>query len=170
MLCQTPACTAEHTDARQKAITAYQTALGAYQPLVRDPEERDLYQKFSSKFSQYLELSGRANSLLVAGKMGDALDLLAADSTLAMVRQALDAAGADFERNAKIGSDSSLAATEASRRAPWIDGIVSLIIVSLCALTGILLTQMTAPRIAAATARPGAPGRQGYDRPRQCRR
>jgi methyl-accepting chemotaxis protein len=42
MLCQTPACTANHGAKRQKAIADYQSALRAMEPLVL-PQERDLY-------------------------------------------------------------------------------------------------------------------------------
>ncbi len=45
MLCQTPACTADHTAKRQKAIAEYQDALKSMAPLII-PQELDHYHAF----------------------------------------------------------------------------------------------------------------------------
>jgi len=152
LLCQTPACTAEDTAARQKAIADYQAGAKAYEPLIGSQGERDLYEKFTTAFAQYQEISNRSSALLAAGKTGDALDLIAADSTLDIVNRAMAATDADFNLNVKAGMESAENATRASNRSTWISTGVTLMIVLLCALTGTLLTRLIAPALEAATA------------------
>jgi methyl-accepting chemotaxis protein len=152
LLCQTPACTTQHLEQRQDALNDYQTNLKAYIPFISYPGERELYQKFTSAFDQYVELSNRAQALLAAGKTGDALDLMVADPTVGLVNQALDGATADFELNATSGKAESQQMTVSSARATWINSGVSLLIVALCSLVGITLSRVIAPRIVRASA------------------
>ncbi len=152
LLCQTPACAADHNAKRQKAINAYETALKVYEPTVSYPGERELYQKFSGAFQQYIEASNRGNALLAAGKMGDALDLIASDGILAHFSTSLETISDDLKLNAKYGTDDSKAVTQSSGRAAWINTGVVLLIVVLCALIGAVLTREIAPRIGRATA------------------
>jgi methyl-accepting chemotaxis protein len=147
LLCQTPECTAQHIDQRRQALSDYNTNLKAYIPFISYPGERELYQKFSASFEQYLELSNRAQASLAAGKTGDAVDLMFADSTRAFINQALDAATADFELNATSGVAESGKMTQASIRATWINITVSFLIVALSAVIGTVLTRLIAPRI-----------------------
>ena len=146
MLCQTPACTADHSAKRQKAIAAYQEALKAIEPLLL-PEDREPYQKFTAALRQYQDFSDRGNDLLAGGHTGDALDLLSSDAVAASLNQALGMADIGFQNHAKSGAESALGATRTSTRATWVDIGVTLLIVVLCALTGIALTRVTAPRI-----------------------
>jgi methyl-accepting chemotaxis protein len=76
LLCTTPTCMSTHTGKRQTTWADYQTGVKLYEPLISYPGERELYQRFSTAFAQYQEASDRANSLLMSGKAGDALDLL----------------------------------------------------------------------------------------------
>jgi methyl-accepting chemotaxis protein len=149
LLCTTPACLTAHAESRQKAIADYQAGVKLYEPFISSTAERELYQVFSSKFAEYLEISNRANALLTAGKIGDAVDLTASDATLAVVTQALDVSNSDFNLNAKEGTVSARDATDSSSQATWINFAVTLIIVCLCAGIGLLLTRVIAPRIAA---------------------
>lgn len=152
MLCRTPACVAKRIDERQNAISSYQAALRLYEPLIRDSEERDNYEKFTGEFNQYLEISNRASALFLGGKIADALDLITAGSTLALVNNAFEIIEADFERNSKSNLDSAQIATDTSSRAIWINAAVTIMLVALCVLTGYKLTQMIAPPLQAATA------------------
>jgi len=43
-------------------------------PMVSYPGERELYEKFSGIFTQYLATSDRASALISANKVGDAMD------------------------------------------------------------------------------------------------
>ena len=147
LLCQTAQCTASHMANRQKALEDYESTVKAYEPMVSYPSEREIYQKFSTAFAQYTESSNRATELLVAGKTGDGLDLLAADSTIALFDQAEAAASQDIDLNAKIGMESAKDVSAASARSTWIDTTATLLIVLLCAVIGIALTREIAPRV-----------------------
>ena len=103
LLCQTPACSAAHTQARQKAIAAYLSAVKDYAASIDYPGERELYQKFSTTFARYMESSDHGVELLAAGKAGDALDLLSSDAMEKMANSALTAISDDISMNAKEG-------------------------------------------------------------------
>ena len=152
LLCTTPACQSVEGTKRQQAIDAFQSAARAYEPLISQPGERELYQKVSSNFTQYVEGSSRASAIMATGKTGDALDLLLSDSLRTFLETALVVSQEDLDLNIKTGTQASHDATNASFRATWINAIVTLLIVFLCALTGVILTREIAPRIARGTA------------------
>ena len=66
LLCQTPACSANHNAIRQQAITEYEAGVKTYESLISYPGERELYQKFSTSLAQYIDASNRANALLAS--------------------------------------------------------------------------------------------------------
>jgi methyl-accepting chemotaxis protein len=152
LLCQTPACSTEHGDKRQKAMELYQTDVKEYERLINYPGERELYQKFSSAFAQYLDGSNRANALLSSGKAGDALDLIASDGMLTNFNTALQAMTDDLDLNGKYGASEAQKASSESTSATYIGIGINLLIVLMCALIGVILTRLMAPRILAATA------------------
>ena len=147
LLCSTPACLATHQSERQKNIVKYQAALKAYEPTISYPGERELFQKFSAYMSQYLEISDKANAMIVATKVGDALDLLMSDATVALFSSATGAMTEDLNLNAKLGAADSTNAAKSANSAVWIDIGASLLMVFLCAIVGALLTREIAPRI-----------------------
>ena len=151
MLCQTPACKADHSAKRQKAIAQYQDALKAMEPLII-PGERGHYEKFMESIKAYQDASDRGINLLAAGKTGDALDLLSSDAVAASLAEALGAADNGFQGYANLGMEKSSTATTASSRSTWINAGVTLLIVLLCALTGTMLTRLIVPPLQAATA------------------
>jgi methyl-accepting chemotaxis protein len=151
MLCQTPACSADHNTKRQKAITDYQNGLKAMEPLLI-PEEVPQYQKFTASIKQYQDASDRSVGLLNMGKPGDALDILSSDAVVASLGDALAAADSGFQIHAKLGADASQGATLSGTRATWVASGATLLIVLLCALTGGMLTRLIAPPLEAATA------------------
>ena len=69
LLCPTPACTAEHTAKRQKALSTYKEAAAAFEPLIRTPHENEVFQDMSESFSKYVEESDRAIGFVAAGKI-----------------------------------------------------------------------------------------------------
>jgi methyl-accepting chemotaxis protein len=152
LLCQTATCTSDHTAKRQKGMEAYQANLKIYEPMVSYPGERELYQKLNATFAQYIDASNRAGALLAATKIGDALDLLTSDATMASFTTAMTAMDDDLSLNAKYGSEDSKAAAGASTSATWIGICATLLIVGLCALTGMILTRLIAPPLQAAAA------------------
>jgi methyl-accepting chemotaxis protein len=151
MLCQTPACTSDHLGKRQMAIVEYKESLKTIDLLII-PQEREQYEKFTGAIKQYQDASDRGVGLLTAGKAGDALDLLSSDATMTALSDALTAADTRFLIHAKLGTEASDGATEASVRATWISSAVALLIVLLCAFIGMILTREIAPRIARGTA------------------
>ncbi|HKN21618.1 MAG TPA: methyl-accepting chemotaxis protein [Terracidiphilus sp.] len=146
MLCQTPACTADHTARRQKAIADYREALKEEEPLIQ-PAERSYYQTFVASIKQYQDASDRAIGLLTAGKAGDALALLSSDAMAGWMNDAVGATDNGVNLHAKIGMEESGSATATSGDASWVNLAATLLIGVLCALTGIALTRVTAPRI-----------------------
>jgi methyl-accepting chemotaxis protein len=152
MLCQVPACTAEHSAKREQAFADYQAGVKLYEPLIGSQQERDIYQRLSTAFARYHETSNRATELLAAGKAGDALDLQTSDSVKDSYHTAFAALDDDLSLNAKLGMDESTAATSASNHALWISASATMLIVLLCALIGVVLTRVISPPLQAATA------------------
>jgi len=120
--------------------------------LINTPEERESYQKITTSFAQYLDISNRTKDLVAASKIGDALDLMTADSSLEYVVDAEKATNGDLNLNIARGKEESGAATTASNRATLIGPGSTLLIVMLCGMTGILLTKLIAPPLQEATA------------------
>jgi methyl-accepting chemotaxis protein len=152
LLCQTPACSDSHNAQRQKAISEYQAGIKLYEPRISYPGERELYQKFSGSWAQYQEISDRANALLAATKIGDAMDLETADASITSFQSAFAAMDDDLQLNTKSGTEQSQSATRAGNRATWISTVANILIVLLCALIGTVLTKLIAPPLQAATA------------------
>ncbi len=146
MLCQTPACTSNHSEKRQKAISDYQESLREIAPTII-AEEREHYEKFVGSIKQYQDASDRGVALLAAGKTSDALDLLSSDALAGWLNEALTATDNGVRINAQIGMDKAVAVTNESTRSSWINTGANLLIAMLCALIGITLTRVTAPRI-----------------------
>jgi methyl-accepting chemotaxis protein len=151
MLCQTPACSADHNAKRQKAITDYQNGLKAMEGLLI-PEEVPQYQKFMAAIKQYQDASDHSVGLLNIGKPGDAVDILSSDAVVASLGDALAAADSGFQMHAKLGADASQGATFSGTHATWVASGATLLIVLLCAITGGILTRLIAPPLEAATA------------------
>jgi methyl-accepting chemotaxis protein len=151
LLCQTSACSAQQSTLRAKAINDYQAAMKAYESSISYPGERELYQKLTAAGTRYRELSDQAAALLAAGKTGDALDMFTSSSTVAAFDESSGALTEDMDLNVKFGMESSKHATMASSRAIWIDLGCTIVIVGFCALIGVILTRVIAPRIGRVT-------------------
>jgi methyl-accepting chemotaxis protein len=151
LLCQTKDCMAKFDSRREQGLSEYRAALKAYEPLISLPGERELYERFTTAVAQYLEASDHWNAMLAAGKNGDALDMATANSTIASLDAAFSPMNEDMELNVKDGEERAQAATSASSHSTLTNTAVTLLIVSLCALTGALLTHEIAPRIRYAT-------------------
>ena len=151
MLCQTEPCRADHTAKRQKAIAEYQDALKTMASLVL-AQDRDQYARFAASIKVYQDASDRGVGLLSAGKPGDALDLLSSDVMASSLAEALGAADKGFNIHAEIGTLNAEGATQSSHRATWVSTCATLLIMVLCALTGLILTRLIAPPLEAATA------------------
>jgi methyl-accepting chemotaxis protein len=151
MLCQTPACSADHNTRRQQAIAGYQAALNQMETLII-PEERPLFLKIVESIKAYQDQSDRGISLLAAGKTANALDLLASDSAIKSLGEALTATDNGLQLHAKIAMENAADATQSGNRALWVSTGATSLIVLLCALIGVLLTRLIAPPLQAAAA------------------
>ena len=152
LLCQTPACSANHNAIRQQAITEYEAGVKTYESLISYPGERELYQKFSTSLAQYIDASNRANALLAQTKIGDALDLETSDAATATFLTGATALSDDLNLNAKYGSQESKEVTASGSSATWVNTGATLLIVLLCAVIGAMMTRLIAPPLQAATA------------------
>ena len=148
LLCSTPECAARYRPKREKGMADYAAAVKAYEPFVSYPGERELYQKFSSSFAQYLEASNKADALLEADKKADAIDLLMAETTLDEFNTAVDTSSEDVNLNVNSGMKTAQEATKLSGRATWVSIVATVMIVVFCALIGVMLTRAIAPRLA----------------------
>jgi methyl-accepting chemotaxis protein len=151
-LCQAPDCLASHSAARQQALVDFQTADKKYQPMISYPGEQEIYQKLSTAFAQYLETSNRGMALVLAGKAHDAQAVTGSDTAAAQFSAALNGLSDDFTLNVKFGTASAQSTVDTSNHATWINLAVIMVIILLCALIGIALTGVIAPRLAVATA------------------
>ncbi len=147
LLCHSAECAAREGSQRQRLIDEYQSEWKGYEPFISYPGEREVAQKFSVAFERYLESSNRANELRANGKIGDALDIITADAVAKTIHEASDAAEEDFHLNATAGTSSMRSSTVMSRRAIWINLIVTILIVGFSALIGAGLTKVIAPRV-----------------------
>jgi methyl-accepting chemotaxis protein len=146
LLCQTPSCLTAHGAERQKAIAAYQAAIKRMDSLVL-PADRDNFQTFSASIKTYQDLSDRGAALLAAGNAGDALDALSSDKLATALENAMNTTSAEFQAQVATGVNAGAAVSSGSIHATWFVASACLLIVGLCALTGIALTRVTAPRI-----------------------
>lgn len=156
LLCSAPSCFDHYRTQRQQAFTDYLAAEKAYKPDIGNPEERELYEKFSSAAAQYEDVSNRALAMLEDHKTGDektgdALDLLMSQSALDLFNAAVGASSEDVDLIVNSGMQSAQLNTSLSRRATWVNAAVTLVIVLLCALVGATLNRLITPRLALAT-------------------
>jgi methyl-accepting chemotaxis protein len=147
LMCETSACVAAESPLRQKAIDSFYAAAKAYEPLISHPEERELYQKMSSGFTQYVEGSNRGMAWMAASKIGDATNVLLSDALRISLESALTTNQQDLEFNIKAGTLAAQEATSSSVHATWINAGFTLLIVLLCAFIGSALTRVIAPRL-----------------------
>ena len=152
LLCATPECSADHSAKRQQDLSDFQAAIKVYEPMASYPGEVELYQKFSTDFARYLEVSNRAGELLTSQKNGDALELQTSPSTLAAFNQALAGINNDLKLNAGFGTEETRTVSSTSARAVWINTGLTGIIVLLCACVGVILTRLIAPPLQTITA------------------
>ncbi len=151
-LCQNQACITNRLAERQQALNDYSNDMRTYEPMVSYPGERELYQKILSTFAQYKEIGDRGAALAVEGKPGDARDTLGGDAAKTAFDAVLVASNDGLSLNSKCGKQSADAAAIGGQHAMWIALALTLVIVTLCAVTGVALTRVTAPRIGRATA------------------
>jgi methyl-accepting chemotaxis protein len=147
LLCQSAECTDSVRATRSQQLNRLDSALKKYEPTISYPGERETYDKFSTAYAHYKDISDRSQALLGAGKTGDALDLMSSNDSVAAYDDAARALADDIELNVKYGLQESADTTAMGHRGVWINLIVTLSIVGLCALVGIILNRVIAPRL-----------------------
>jgi methyl-accepting chemotaxis protein len=147
LLCPTQECLDHYRQVRQKSLDEGQAAAKAYEPLISFPQERELYQKFSSSFAQYLDVSNRAMAALAAGRKNDAVQLLLSPAEGDIHAVALGAADQDIQLNSKEATDTASAMAGESMRTTWISVFMTLAIVALCLFIGTQLNRFVTPRL-----------------------
>jgi methyl-accepting chemotaxis protein len=152
MLCQGQGCITDTMAKRQKALDDFAAENQKYEPLISYPGERELYQKIQATFAQYKGISDHGIAFLQAGQTGQALYAVGGDEATSAFEAALAASTQDVDLNMGYGTSNANSAAAGSRHAMWIDGAITLLIILLCALTGVVLTRVTAPRIGRAQA------------------
>jgi methyl-accepting chemotaxis protein len=148
VLCPTRECTDHYRLVRQQAMADLQAADKVYEPLIRYPGERDLHERFSDSFAQYVDVSDRAMSALAAGKKAEATELLLAPSEVNLSAAALKAVGDDLQLNAGEAQKFASIMSTDSARTSWISVVMTLAIVLIAVLIGSQLNRFVTPRIA----------------------
>ena len=152
LLCAAPACIAQHTVNREKAIADYQEAIKVYVPTISYPGEQAAYEKFAASVLQYQQTSDRALAAIKAGKVDEALGVLTSEATIGLFNATLTSVNDDLQLNIRFGMESARQTSSVSASAIWINSVVIGIIVLLCATTGWILTRLIAPPLQAVTA------------------
>ena len=152
MFCQTGECASHYATMRQDALAGYQEEIRRYEPLVSSPLERGFYDKITTSFSRYEEISHQGAALKGAGKNAEALDRIFSEETVNAFNALTGALGEDLKYNAEEGTQEAGDAAAASGKAVWIESIITLLILVLCIVVGMTLSRLIAPRIARGTA------------------
>ena len=151
LLCPTPDCKNIEQQRFQKAEQDYTQALQSYEPLISYPGEKDLYTSFRSASDRYNAISTRVLSDVQSNNMGDALDQMMSDAAVKSFDSALGGIDQARQLNVRYGTAGAMAAVNTASRSTWITVVVSLFALVLCIVTGLLLTRMIAPPLAAVT-------------------
>ncbi len=147
VLCPTTECTTHYLQVRQKSIDEVHNLGKVYEPLITYPAERELYQKFSTIFAQYLEVSDRSMAALSAGDKVGATQSLLAPEEVTRSATVLQVADDDLKLNATEATDEAAAMAAASIRTNWISVLMTLAIVLASVLIGTQLNRFVTPRI-----------------------
>jgi methyl-accepting chemotaxis protein len=152
LLCQTDACTAKYKDKREKAGESFRVSMEKYTPLISDPGERELADTFRQKFAEYQTMSDKGRAAAEAGRVDEAMKVVMDPSATAAIDAAQEACDKDGDLNTEFANREGLQSIQTGRWIGWsVMGSILLAVV-LCALIGVALTRVTAPRIVGATA------------------
>lgn len=147
MFCQNAECALTTSARRADALEKYQASLKEYESAEATAEEKALYAKVPIAFAHYLEISNKGAELAKAGKSGEALDTLGAESATQAMIAALNELNTVITYNVDRGTQYSTDATSSAKRAIWVGSSLVLVMILLCAFTGVILTREIAPRI-----------------------
>ncbi|HEX3663312.1 MAG TPA: methyl-accepting chemotaxis protein [Acidobacteriaceae bacterium] len=152
LACSAPSCTEHYTQIRQQSLAAYDAAAKDYEPLIATPQERDVYQQFSSTFARYVEATDRAVADLAAGRTEQARQVIVDPAQISGHAEAMDSANKNFEVNAKEIDEKTGAVVAAGTSATWTSVLTTLAILLASIGVGFQLNRLIAPRIGVAIA------------------
>ncbi len=147
ILCSTPDCTAHYKEVREQSKAAYAAAGKDYESLIGTPEEREIYQQFSSAFSRYVEATDRAMAALAAGQTDQARQIVLDPAQIKGHADVMAAAEKNFTLNQKEADEKAGAMAAASARTTWISVVMTLLIVFASIVIGMQLNRFITPRI-----------------------
>lgn len=151
-ICQDPECVDRERSSRDKAIADFQSSMSAYEPYISPGRERELSTQISERFSQYLQVSDRAQALERAHQLSQAAALVSGADGVSLFRAALGVSNDDIDYNLGEGSRDAAAAVTVLLHSTIINVVITVVIVLLSALTGWQLTRLIAPRLSRGTA------------------
>jgi methyl-accepting chemotaxis protein len=152
LLCESETCAAKYKAERQEAEENFRDSMEKYAPLISYPSERELADTFRQKFAEYEAISDKGRAAAESGKADEAIKILMDPSATAAIDAAQEACDKDGNLNAGFGNQAGLRSIQTGKWIAWsVLGFILLAVVS-CALIGIALTRLTAPRIGRASA------------------
>uniref|UniRef100_E6QKU0 Putative bacterial chemotaxis sensory transducer n=1 Tax=mine drainage metagenome TaxID=410659 RepID=E6QKU0_9ZZZZ len=151
LLCPAPECKAVKLQALTKAMADYNQAVNAYAPMVHYPGEQEIYQDFKKAAEQSNAISLKMIADVDSNNLSDAMDLIMADGTVRTYESAVNGITRDRELNTRFGTASATEAVQTASRSTGITIAVSAIVLLLCVATGLMLTRLIAPPLAAVT-------------------
>ena len=151
-LCRTRQCESDRVDSRNRATQDFQTVMNSYATLVGNREEEQLLANANMAFSAFKDAGDREIAYDLSGRRTRPPGTASLGSSRAAFEATIAALNTLSEFNVKEGMTNANAANQASSRAMWIGVIATMLIVSLSALVGVVLTRVIAPRIVCGTA------------------
>ena len=152
LLCPAPDCKNMEMARLTKAQADYSQAMSAYVPMIHYPGEQEIYQQFKQAADQYNATSAKVLADVNGNNLGDALDLIMSDASVHEFDNAIGLIAKDRDLNTRFGAASATEAVQTASRSTWITVGVSAIVLLLCIGTGMMLTRLIAPQLAAVTA------------------
>jgi methyl-accepting chemotaxis protein len=148
ILCDDVDCIRAHNERREATIANFQKAANAYQSLLADSQEQAQFQQILDALSKYRSVSDQAVARLEEGNAKAAEAQLMADTQAdALFHDLLKGVETAAELTIKQGLADAALSTRASQRSIWIELAMTLLMVLLCAVVGVGLNRVTAPRI-----------------------
>ena len=147
LLCTEAKCIQDEEVKRQKAIDLFNESANAYEMTAQSVKEKEMLRSIVSSFTAYVDGSNQVMSLMKSGKTGDALDLLLSESLRTHLEKTLLDTESGFSQGVADGTAAAEQATDNSGLAIWINAAMTLLIIALCASTGVVLTRVITPRL-----------------------
>lgn len=151
LVCPTTECSAHYADKRGKYLTLYKQEMAAYEPLIGDPREREIYEKMRPNLDAYVELSEKARALAERGNTSQAINLLISDQAQKTYNTGADLAEEDAALNRDTGATAGRLAIASSRNLMILLGFVIALTLVLCVVVGLAMSREIATPLKAIT-------------------